>query len=314
MNSQKAPHAKIALAVFIPGMLSGSPTYELLVKGVQQAVNESENVTITVIEAGFNQAEWKTKLTAVAATAKYDAIISSNPSLPDIAKSVAEKFPSSRFIIFDGELRGNPAIYTLNYDKAAQAYILGALAALLTAEMGGNSIGLVSAQHYPVMDNIISPYFLAGAQSINPGSTLDFRIVGHWSDPDKALEIATNMYADGVKVILTIAGAGNEGVVQAASQQNGKVLWFDTNAYNYRPGIIAGCCATYQDKAAYTKIKEFLNNSLTFSHTETAGFKEGYIDFLDNDPLYYSSVSEATRTRLSIILEQLRKGMLVPEL
>jgi simple sugar transport system substrate-binding protein len=307
LGKGKSAAADGGIAVFIPGALSGSPTYELLAQGVRGAA-ENGGVAVTVIEAGFNQAEWETKLTAAAASGKYRLIVSSNPSMPEIAAAVAAKFPAVRYMLFDGELAGNEAIYTLQYDKWAQAWALGFFAALQTADMGGGeAVGLVSAQHYPVMDEVILPAYLAGAKAARPDTRVDFRIVGHWSNPDKAMELADDMIANGVKVILTIAGGGNEGVVQAAASAGAKVLWFDTNAYSYRPGVIAACAATYQDKAAASRVMRFLEGGLTFGVAETVGFAEGYVDFIDDDPLYLSTVSEEVRTRQAALLAVLRE-------
>jgi simple sugar transport system substrate-binding protein len=301
------------IAVFIPGVLSGSPTYEMLAGGARKAAGSAQNAEVTVIEAGTVQSEWEAKITAVAASGKYDLIVSSNPSMPDIANLAAEKFPQTRYMIMDGMLDGNPAVYTLNYDKKEQAYALGYLAALLTAEAGGSGvIGLLSAQHYPVLDDIIAPAYLAGAKDADSSSSIDFRITGSWQDPVKALEFAGDMIESGVKVILTIAGGGNDGVVQAAAEKNAKVLWFDSNAYAYRPGVIAGCCATYQDKAVEDKLNEFFNKTLPFGHAETVGFRDGYTGFIDDDPLYISTVSEDIRKKQAAMIEKLLNGDIIP--
>ena len=120
------------------------------------------------------------------------------------------------------------------------------------------------------------------------------------------------MISGGAKVILTVTGAGNEGVIQAASEQGAKVLWFDTNAYSFKPGVIAGCCATYQDKAAFTKLKQYLEGTLPFGRSETVGFRDGYIDFIDTDPLYLTTVSEGVRKKQAQLLEKLRSGSFIP--
>lgn len=299
---------RMSVAVFIPGALSGSPTYEMLASGVREAARGMKDASVTVIEAGYNQAEWETKLTAVAATGKYRLIVSSNPSMPDIAKNVALKFPDARFMIFDADYDGNSSIWTLNYDNSAQAYVLGYLAALIAKESGPVAVGLVAAQNYPVMDNIILPSYRSGAVAADASAVADFRIVGGWSDADKAMELADSMIEGGVKVILTIAGAGNEGVVRAAEKRGAKVLRFDTNAYSDAPGVIAGCCAVLQDKAATEKIRDFAEGKINFGSSETAGFKEGYLDFIDRDPNYVSAVSAPVRLKMSALLEKLRSG------
>ncbi|MDY5919455.1 MAG: BMP family ABC transporter substrate-binding protein, partial [Treponema sp.] len=97
------------IAVFVPGICDDSPVYAMLVQGVKNAVNEfnqknSTNVELFIMEAGTNQAEWATKLTALAAEQRFDVIISSNPSLPDLAVPILEQFPSQKFILLDATL------------------------------------------------------------------------------------------------------------------------------------------------------------------------------------------------------------------
>jgi simple sugar transport system substrate-binding protein len=295
------------IAVFVPGLLSGSPIYQMLVDGVKKAAAEDESVNVVVIEAGRNQAEWESKLTALAASKKYGLIVSSNPSIPVIAASVSAKFPKQKFLILDGELSGNPSIYTLRYNQSEQAYMAGYFAALLSSK---GHIGLVAAQNYPVMDNIILGGFVNGAKAVNPDSNIDFRISGSWSDAEKGAEIALAMIADGVDVILTISGDANEGVVQAAAEKNAKVIWFDSNGYAIRPGVIAGCSILRQTEASYAKTKEFLNGTLPFGTAELVGIKDGYIDFADDDPIYLETISQSVREKQGEMLKKLRSGEL----
>jgi simple sugar transport system substrate-binding protein len=309
--------SELKIAVFIPGVISGSPIYQMLADGVKRAASGSGQAAVTVIEAGFNQAEWESKLTALAAPQagsggknKYDLIVSSNPSLPVIADSVSKKFPNARFLLLDGELSGNSSIYTLRYNQREQAYMAGYFAALLSAELGGSRLALVAAQHYPVMDDVILPGFHEGAAAAGAVPDIDFRIVGGWSDASKAMELAQAMIDGGAKVILTIAGGGNEGVLQAAAQKNARVRWFDTASYAAKPGIIAGCSILRQEEAAYDKTLLFLNGDLPFGSAETAGISDAYVDFADEDALYISTVSEAVREKQGEMLGRLRSGEL----
>ena len=57
------------IAVFVPGVVSGSPVYEMLVAGTQKAVAEFPSAKVQVIEAGTNQAEWGDKLVSLVADA-----------------------------------------------------------------------------------------------------------------------------------------------------------------------------------------------------------------------------------------------------
>ena len=105
-DSNKIP----SIAVFIPGIIADSPTYAHVVQGVQEAVKEkggNKVADLYIMEAGTNQSEWSNKLTALAAGGQYDLIVSSNPSLPELASPIAIQFPEQKFIFLDAALPGN---------------------------------------------------------------------------------------------------------------------------------------------------------------------------------------------------------------
>jgi len=372
----------VALGVgFFAGLKAVSPNMKKAAVDFN-AANPGSAVSVTVVEGGFNQAEWESQVTTLAASGSYNLIVSSNPSLPDIVKVVSAKFPSQKFLLLDGELSGNPNVYTLRYNQREQAYMAGYIAALVSQEMqargqmtpgpGGGSaaggqvaavpaagqpaigqtaagsaatgqtttvsavgqpaagqttpgqaapsqttlspaarkLGLVAAQEYPVMNNIILPGFLEGARAVDPAFTVDFRVVGNWFDAAKAAELTAAMIRGGVQVLLPIAGGAGQGVVQAAFEAGAKIVWFDTNGYALRPGTVIGSAILRQDKAAYEKIKLFLDGKLPFGKAEIAGASGGYVDFVDDDPLYISSVSQTIREKQAALVARLRSGSL----
>jgi len=315
---QNEDHNKTAIGVFIPGITSGSPIYEMLAIGVLAAAekfnsdNGAELVTVTVIEGGYNQAEWENMITSMTASASYDLIVSSNPSLPDIVSRVSQRFPQQHFLLLDAQLSGNPRVYTLRYNQREQAFMAGYIAALET-ELNGSRrvVGLVAAQEYPVMNSIILPGFLEGARAVDPAYEADFRIVGNWFDAARAAELTTDMILDGIRVVLTIAGSANEGVVNTASQRGIKVVWFDINGYDIRPGTVIGSSVLYQDMAAFNKVLAYLSGILPFGSAETAGVNDGYVDFIENDPVYIQTVPAEIRERQAVMIQRIRTGELV---
>jgi simple sugar transport system substrate-binding protein len=311
----------VTIGVFIPGITSGSPIYEMLANGVRAAAAKHngdagrEQVVVTVIEGGYNQAEWENMLSSMTASASYNLIVSSNPSMPDIVSGISKKFPAQHFLLLDGDLEGNPRVYALRYNQREQAYMAGYIAALETEANGGpKRIGLIAAQEYPVMNNTILPSYLEGAQAVNPRYKVDFRIVGNWYDAAKAAELASDMIRNGVRVILCIAGGANEGVVNTASQRNAKVVWFDTNGYDIKPGTVIGSSVLYQELAAYNMIMNYLSGELSFGKTETMGVREGYVDVIEDDPVYTAAVPEGIRKEQAAMINKIRKGeLLLPQ-
>ncbi|MFO7731563.1 MAG: BMP family ABC transporter substrate-binding protein, partial [Spirochaetia bacterium] len=140
-SSSAAAPAEYEIAVFIPGALAGSPTYQMLADGVEQAAQEYEAASVKIVEGGFNQSEWQDKVTQLAATGTYELIVSSNPALPEISRRVSSSFPDQKFLLFDGYLEGEENIYTFRYNQFEQAFLAGHLAGLVTSSSmeGANS-------------------------------------------------------------------------------------------------------------------------------------------------------------------------------
>ncbi|MDR2900605.1 MAG: BMP family ABC transporter substrate-binding protein [Treponema sp.] len=315
-QSSTAESEQLTIAVFIPGVMAGSPIYEMLAAGVQKAATEAGNAEVRIIEAGFNQADWETKLTSLAAEGTIDLIISSNPSLPALAESVSAKFPEQHFLLFDGEISGNERIYSLRYNQREQSYMAGYLAALVSLE-GNNAdssakrIGLIAGQEYPAMNDIMLPGYEAGAKAIDPAFEVDFRVVGNWYDAAKAADLAEDIIRQGAQVIFCVAGGANEGTVKTAENADAKVIWVDTNGYAISPGTVIGSTVLHQDTAAYEKTKLYLEGKLPFGKAEIVGVREGFVEFVQDDPLYISSVSEDVRAKQAAMIESIRSRKLV---
>ena len=306
---------KASIAVYVPGVLSGSPIYEMLAEGVKKAAAEFPGTQVKVIEAGFNQAEWESKLTSLAATGSYDLIVSSNPALPSLASAVSAKFPKQKFLLLDGKLSGNANVYTLRYNQREQGYLAGFIAGLATTGgvKGANKakrLGLVAGQEYPAMNGVILPAYKEGARAVDPAIEVDFRVVGNWYDAAKGAELASSMIRDGADVVLAIAGGANQGIVQAAADGKASVVWFDIDGYAKKPGTVIGSAVVRQDKAAYEQTKRFLTGALPFGTAETVGVKEGYVDFIDDSALYKETVPEGTRQKMAELTARMRAGKL----
>lgn len=302
-----------SIAVFIPGVIAGSPTYEMMAKGAEKAVSETENGSIKIIEGGFNQGEWLEKITVLASSNEYDLIVSTNPAMPAICSEVSLLFPNQKFFILDGFLEGNPNIYTFRYNQVEQSFLSGYFAGLITTSNidGINSdlkIGLIAGQEYPDMIKAILPGFKAGAENINSNITVDFRVVGNWYDAEKARALSVSMFNSGVDIILTIAGGANQGVITAAKNMGKYVLMYDVSSYDNAPGIIIGSTEIKQERAAYEKVKLAIEGKMIFGTAEIATVKDGWIDFDNKHPLYLENVPQDINNKMESLIQQLASG------
>lgn len=301
------------IAVFIPGVTEGSPTYAMLADGVKKAVAQRENSTASIIEGGFNQGEWQQKVKALAASGDWDLIVTSNPALPEICDAVSREFPDQKFLILDGILEGNPSIYTFRYHQSQQGYLAGSFAALVSSSsMEGatdeKKIGLIIGQEYPDMNRSIRPGFEKGVHSILPEAEIEYRVVGNWFDASKAADLAGDLYDNGVDVILTIAGGAMQGVVTEARERGRYVIWFDTDGYTIAPGTIIGSTAISQERAAYEKTLQAIDGKLPFGEVEYGTVAEGWIHFVDENELFSQYVPETIAREMKKISQGLKTG------
>jgi len=299
----QAPKGPVTVAVFIPGTIQGSPTYELLDKGVRKAVAEVAGTTVKTIEGGFNQAQWGEQIATLASTGEYTFIVSSNPAMPEIAAKAAAAYPNQRFLILESWSKNA----TLAYNHREMAYLHGVLAGLISAEKKAPAVvGLVAGQEYPDMNNVILPGLLEGLKSVSPDGKVEFRVVGNWYDAAKGSELAKGLFGQGASVILSIAGGANQGVISAAKAAGKSVLSYDIDAYDQEPGVIVGSGSIRQDKAAYELVKKALAGQLEFGKPQVVGAADGYIDYLTDAPAYTKAVSEPVRTKFAKVVADLK--------
>jgi len=309
----------VTIAVFVPGIVSGSPVYEMLVAGVRKAVDEAsaggQAVSLAVIEAGTRQADWGTKLTSVAAGGEYSLIVTSNPAMPEVIAPISEQFPEQDFLVLDAWYTGNQSITTIRYNQREQAYISGYMAALASSSSmplanGERKIGLIAGQEYPAMNGIILPGYLEGARAVDPSFEVDFRVVGNWYDAAKGAELARAMRLAGVDVIMPVAGGANQGVIAAAREAGFYIAWFDDNGYSRAPDHVISSATMAQDRLAYEKTLAWIRGSLVRGEATTVGITDGYIHFVSDDPAYERNVPAELRARMKAVLDRLKSGAL----
>jgi simple sugar transport system substrate-binding protein len=302
--------APAAVAVFIPGTLQGSPTYELLDAGVRKAAAEVPGTTVKTIEGGFNQAQWGEQVATLASTGDYTYIVTSNPAMPEIAAKAALAFPNQKFIILESWSK-NPSYATLMYNHRELAYLHGVLAGLVAAEKKAPAVlGLIAGQEYPDMTNAILPGFTEGLRSVSPAGKVEFRVVGNWYDAAKGADLAKGLFSQGVAVVLPIAGGANQGVVSAAKAAGRSVLWYDNDGYSVEPGTVVGSGRILQDKAAYELVRQALAGTLAYGKPRVVGVNDGYLDYLTGSEAYQKAVSPAVRKKFEAVVAEFKAGKL----
>ena len=302
-----------SIAVFVPGVLEGSPTYEMMDSGVRLAADKAE-VEVKTVEGGFDQATWENQLMALAAEGRYGLIVTSNPAMSELANKVAVGYPDQDFLILDGSGLGRGRVTDVAYDHLEQAFLSGYFAGLVTTSSelkGANEelkVALIAGQEYPQMEMEIRPGFEIGLHAVNPDIELEFRVLGNWYDADKARELAAGLYDSGVDVILTIAGGANQGVVAAAKEAGGYVLWFDSDGTDQAPGVILASSVLAQKEAAERWTRLWLLEDSEAGESVKLDYVDGYVDFPMDGKHYRRHVPESITQEMRILLDRIRDG------
>ncbi|NLA92991.1 MAG: BMP family ABC transporter substrate-binding protein [Spirochaetales bacterium] len=321
-RSEVVKEDSLSVLVYITGVVAGSPPYTAMAEGALEFAEQHENVRVKVYEAGFNQAEWEEQLTALVATGEYDLILGSNPSLPEICENIAQKFPKARFIITDAFLEGHPQISTYLYNQFEQSLYLGYLAGLVTTSQMPLAnkelkVGFIAAQEYPLLNKHMVPGFLQGAQMVNPGITLDFRIVGNWFDANKVADLATSMINAKVDVFAIIAGGASQGLFKVAQSQGAYIVFHNERQYDAAPGYVVGCGSMEQKKLVQEILSDALAAEIKYGEATIVGLKEGYLGFFYDDGGYRDTLPLEIREEFESFMGQLREGKIaytLPEL
>jgi simple sugar transport system substrate-binding protein len=303
----------LSVLVFITGVIAGSPTYELMAEAALEFAAENPNVSVKIYETGFNQALWEQQLAEMVSGGEYDIVLGSNPSLPEICINVARMFPNQKFIITDAHHEGHPQIKTYLFKQFDQALFLGYLAGLVTTSNMPHvneqrRIGFIAAQEFPLLTREMIPGFIAGARLVDPAIELDRRIIGSWADASKAAELASAMIDSGVDVFTAIAGGAAHGMIRTVVERGAYIVSFNTNEYNLAPGFVVGSGRIEQKKLVKEILADVLAGEIQYGISQTIGIKEGYIDFITDDPGYYNSLPEDIRKRFETFLDDLRSG------
>jgi len=305
----------VSVLVFIPGMVVGSPTYEMMAEGALEFARENEGMEIRVYEAGFNQALWEEELMSLVATGRYDLVLSSNPALPEIAASVARRFPSQKFVITDAYYSGNPQIMTYLFNQFEQALFLGYLAGLVsTSNMphanNARRVGFIAAQEFPLITRHMAPGFIEGARRVDPAMELDFRIIGNWYDAGTAADLAEGMINAGVDVFTSVAGGATHGLIRTITDRGAYAVFFNTNEYGQAPGFVVGSGIIGQRELTKAILANFLEGNIQFGTARTLGVREGYIDFIFDDPGFRDHVPAYIQERLAAFMDDFRAGLI----
>ena len=177
----------------------------------------------------------------------------------DAMVEVANEYPEVKFLYLN-EASGMPAnVMTTTYAEQEGAFLIGALAGLLTKT---DNVGSVAAVSGDIVQERFNWGFKAGAEYVNPDITVQSAFTNSYSDINKGQEVANAMYSRGADIVSTFAGACNVGVFNAAkSAGEGKYCFGAAKGqFDQMPDKIVASLVKPVDQTILAIVSDYVDN------------------------------------------------------
>jgi basic membrane protein A and related proteins len=271
---QHAGTLKVGLVTDIGG-LNDHGFNHLAYVGLQRAAKQL-HVQTRVLESKSN-ADYVPNMSTLAQQG-YNLVICVGFLMYDSVKTVAAKFPNTKFMIIDnGWSKGDPKNLegTLFHEQEA-GYLVGYLSGLLYK---GQSVTMstVGGQKIPPVDRYIAG-FQAGAKAGDPQVSL---LNGYSQDfvaQDKCKNLALQQISQGSKVVFQVAGGCGLGALDAAKQKGVWGIGVDADQSYLGPQILTSALKRV-DNDVFTTIKQVQSGHFRGGSTYQFTVKNGGIAY-----------------------------------
>lgn len=193
---------------------------------------------------------------------------------------VAENYENVNIVVVDSVV---PPLYTnaksIIFREHEGSFLVGMVAALKSRT---GKIGFIGGRDIPLIRNFAYGY-RQGAAFVNPKITIEETMLGTtvaaWDQPDIAKDVAKKQFAQGVDIIFAAAGGSGMGVLEAASEQDGKyAIGVDRNQNGLYPGHVLTSMVKKVDVAVYEALKD-LSQGKWEPGVLNLGLKEKALDY-----------------------------------
>ncbi|NLF95197.1 MAG: BMP family ABC transporter substrate-binding protein [Candidatus Riflebacteria bacterium] len=242
---------------------------------------------------------------------KFDAIIVVGVGFNDAIRKVATEHPELQFFVIDSEIdEGN--IRGVYFREDEGAYLCGYLAARMSKT---GKIGFIGGVKIPVIERFANGYRNGALAAVNSTEVVEQFVAEDYSgfnNPEKASEMALDMYRTGCDVIFPAAGASGLGVISAAVKARGQVIGVDMNQDSLAPGLVLTSMLKRVDLVVENIIKNICEGKNPAAIKRSYGISDGVIgltDFqLSSKVVGDDLISELATVRKAIIDGTIKTG------
>src|SRR5690625_350457 len=289
LSSVGAAQDEFDVALFFPGELGGvNPIEPPIREGMERVADSFDNVSLRLVEGG-PASDWESTTMALVAAERYELIITVTDGMPQIIENINALFPEQQYVLLDSPAPGSENVYSVIYSDEELGFLAGVVAGLLVTHeetsrsLDSPAVGLLAGTSYPQMDERIRPGFVAGLSHVAPEAQALYAVVGDWNNPNRARDLALNMFGRGATALLAVTGGGDAGIHRAAAESDGYVIAVNTNQNALQPGVIVASVLKRLDNSIYSVVEQLVAGELPFGTVATAGIAEGAISVAQDE-------------------------------
>lgn len=308
-----AASGKKAILV-INGNLGDLGFFDSANRGMERLKSEL-GMDVKVVETGDDEAKWEPAL-ADAADEPVDYVIAVSPSMVEPMQKLAPDYPEKKFILIDNVVDFKAAdlsnVYCATFKQNEGSFLAGAAAGLSVEE--GGTIGFIGGMDIPPINDFLVGY-IEGAQSVNSGVKVISTYTGDYYDPAKGKEHAIVQFNQGVGVVFAAAGPAGLGSIEAATEQDKKIIGVDSDqstAYENKGDkktaehIVTSMIKNVGD-TIFRAVDKDLKGELKWGAAESLGIAEEGVGLAKND-IYNASFTDEQKAKIEEIQQEVVDG------
>ena len=286
----------LKVVLYVNGALGDKSFFDSANSGLEQAAAEL-GVSTKVVEGGFDPAKWEPDITQLA-EGDWDIIIAGTWQLQEILEKLAPLNPKKKFITYDTTVTyskgGMDNVYSILYKQNEGSFLVGALAAMVTASSLPQSnpqkvVGFLGGMDIPVINDFKVGYE-QGARYVDPAIKVLVSYVGDFEDSAKGKELILAQYDQGADIAYNVAGETGLGLLDAAKEKRRYAIGVDSDQWllfkdsdQEKASYIVASMLKNVGFSLYRAIKGTQDGTIKYGAAEALGIKEGGIGVSDNE-------------------------------
>ncbi len=218
-----------------------------------------------IIEESFGTTESQEKAFKSLLDQKADVIVANGAGLDQLIVEHAPKYPDRYFIVNSSAIKDHNNVASTVFAHKEGSYLAGLLAGSYSTS---GKIGFIGGVNIPPIQEFLDGYSL-GAQRTSPDIEIDVIFMTEAGDfsgfdkPNEGMQVASQMYKEGVDIIYSVAGLTGNGVIQAALREKKMVIGVDSDQDHMAKGHVLTSMIKRLDRSTYAEITQILNGDFS---------------------------------------------------